>query len=244
MKMSSPPLPLKHERAEPLKVTRKVALKSFSVVKGKVVNARSAEATLPFGQKVGPLKIGHNRPLGRERKFYAQCECGTGRWYTASTLHLMIDDRLGCGEPDCCVISLKEKLWRDKEESLRLQLFLLLVTQPDEVQSVWGGSLDDLTPVRSFEEGYDNLTSYLKGGGQWFKRHDEELPFIEGNVSLSYTPDGLLSKVASGTVLIEGVPMSFRELCHKTGLRATDLLLKLYKLRDCEDLLLTIMEGK
>lgn len=232
MKISSPPTDLKHERSAPIIASRKVELKSYPTV----------ENRLPFGQQVGPLKIGQNKPIGKERKIYAQCDCGTGRWYTPDTLRLMIEDRLGCGEPHCHVISLKDKLWRDKDESLRLQLFLLLVTQPEEVQSCWGGSFDDMSDVFDFEEAYDNLTEYLTGEGQWFKRRDEEMPFIEGNVTFSHVPDGMLAKVTSGNVWVGDVSLSFRELSRKTGLKAPDLLLKLYKLRGSEDILLTLLE--
>lgn len=195
---------------------------------------------LPFGSKIGPIKVGPDRPKGNPPKYFAQCDCGRQGWYRPADLLEILDSQSGCGHEKCNALSFRATIWRSPD-SLRLQLFSLLLLCPDLVQSRWGGTFDDMYSL-SFDAGYTNLLADLEGTGIWLSRVDPSLPFMEGNVGFSRRPDPVLQKVRSHSIAVDGVAMRVTELCEIAGLGASELLLKIYKLGTTDDLLIKLME--
>ena len=195
---------------------------------------------LPFGRKIGPIKVGPNRPKGNPPKYFAQCDCGRQLWCEPKELLSILEDRSGCGHDQCTTLSFRAAVWHT-EESLRLQLFSLLLVCPQDIQSWWGGTFDDMYSL-SFEEGYQNLLADLEGEGIWMTRIDPTLPFMEGNMSFGKKPDVALQRVKSHFITVDGTPMRVTELCEISGLGAFDLLMKIYKLGTTDDLLFKLLE--
>jgi len=199
--------------------------------------------TLPFGKKVGHIKVGPNRSIGKDQKYFATCDCGRSDWYTAGELWGMLDNYGGCGMDDCTALSFRDTVWYS-DESLKMQLYTVLLLRPEDVQSVWGGTMDDLYEV-GLKQALTNLQDYFTEehcSGVWLSRKDEGLPFMEGNLRLSTKPDAVFRQFAKASVLVEGEPMTMKELCCISGLNASELLLRLYKLGTTDDLLLNLME--
>ena len=196
---------------------------------------------LPFGRKIGPIKVGPDRPKGNPPTYFAQCDCGRHGWYQPKELLAILEDKSGCGHPQCSALSFRAAVWHSKD-SLRLQLFSLLLFYNHMVQSRWGGSFDDMYSL-PFDEAYENLLEDLEVEGVWLNRIDPELPFMEGNVRFGRKPDIALQRVRSYSIPVEGIPMRVTELCELSGLGAFDLLMKIYKLGTTDDLLINIMEA-
>ena len=229
-----------NEKTRRFTPSRQVKINSIHTSTGK------AQKLLPFGRKVGHLKVGPDRPIGRDRRYYAACDCGHSGWYTADQLRGMLSRWGGCGEETCTALSFKETVWTSDEESLRIQLFCLQLLTPDKIQSDWGGTLDDLYTV-DLDQGLDNLRSYLTGqgySGVWLSRFQEELPFLEGNVFLSQKPDKVLRRFALAKVEVDEEMFTMQELCQLSGLTSFNLLIKMYKLGTTDDLIFNLMEEK
>lgn len=199
-----------------------------------------APPPLPFNRKVGPITVGPNRPMGRDKRYFASCDCGHSGWYQVADLLAILDSKSGCGQPKCNALSFRAAVWRT-EDSLPLQLFTLLLICPQDVESLWGGTFDDLYEV-GFEEACANLLPHLEGSGAWLCRKDLELPFIEGNVYLGSKPDPAIQGAHKARIEVDGTPMKMRELCEIAGLGVYDLLMKLYKLGTTDDLLFHLLE--
>lgn len=198
---------------------------------------------LPFNQKTGHLKIGPNRPTGKDRKYYAACDCGHKGWYTEDQLLQMIDGYSGCGQETCSAMTYHDKLWTSPD-SLRIQHFTVLLLRPELLQSWWGGTMDDLYQTDS-GEGYERLLTHLKEGGHagvWLGRKDESKPFLEGNTLLTKRPDKVLRSFRGGRVEVEGTSFTMKELCGIANLTAEELLLKIYEYGTTDDLLYRLME--
>jgi len=201
---------------------------------------------LPFNRKVGHLKVGPNRPIGKESKFFFTCDCGNSGWLTAGEMREILCRYSGCGEPDCTALSFDETVWTSRD-SLRIQLFALLLLCPEDVQSFWGGTMDDMYEGIDFEEALINLSLYLEDndcGGVWLGRVSERLPFMETNVRLSSKPDKVLLNFSKAKIEVEGEDMTMKELCGIGNLSPDELLLRLYELGTTDDLLINLMENK
>ncbi len=223
---------------KPLTPSRSIPLKHFDI---EVKPERAAEERLPFNRKVGLLTMGPRRVTGRARKFFALCECGARVEGTALELLRMIDRGLGCGQDDCSAVSFKDVVWGRTDESVRIQLFILLRVCPEEVQSLWGGTLDDMWQP-TFDEAAATLEHYLHAdewpeSSVWLARLNPDLPFMEGNVGLSRKPDDALKRMASKAIDVGGQDMSLRELCQVTGLELPDLMLRIYRIGETDSLL-------
>lgn len=208
----------------------------------KITSRKKRPTTLPFGRKAGPLTLGPNRPVGKDGKYFARCTCGHQGWYAIEELEKLVYAKSGCGQPKCNALTFREAIW-NTPESLRLQLFTLITLYPQELESYWGGTFDDLYEL-SFEDAYLNFAEALDGvAGKWVTRVDPELPLIEGNVTLGAKPDRTLTSLHRVKVDVDGVPMRMKELCQLSGLGAYELLMKLYKRGSTDDLLFTLLEG-
>lgn len=216
--------------------TRQVKIRSVHIDSGK------AQKLLPFGRKVGHLKIGPDRPIGKDRRYFATCDCGHTGWYTAEELRGKLDRWGGCGEPTCTALSFSETVWAS-EESLRMQLFCLLMLCPERIQSDWGGTLDDMYEL-DLDQGLENLQSYLTEqgyNGVWLSRYDEGLPFLEDNVYLTRKPDKMLRGFSTARIEVDEEMFTMQELCQLSGLTPFALLIKLYKLGTTDDLIFNLM---
>ncbi|PNV83377.1 MAG: hypothetical protein C0610_17105 [Desulfobacteraceae bacterium] len=216
--------------------TKQVKIRSLHTGSGK------AKKALPFGRKVGHLKVGPDRPIGKTQRYYAACDCGHTDWYEAQELREMLERWGGCGQPTCTALSFNETVWAS-EESLRLQLFFLLALCPDRVQSDWGGKLDDMYEL-DLDQGLANLQSYLTDhgySGVWLSRYDEGLPFLEDNVYLSNKPDKSLRGFALSRIEVDEEMFTMHELCQLSGLAPFALLMKMYELGTTDDLIFNLM---
>lgn len=200
---------------------------------------------LPFNSRSGHLTIGPNRPTGKDKRYYAACDCGHKGWYTEGELRGMVDGHSGCGRPACSAMSYHDKLWVTPD-SLQIQHFTITLLRPELIQSWWGGTMDDMYDMEQME-GFLHMQDYLMTGGYsgvWLTRLDENLPFLEGNLRLGKRPDKILRKFSKAKVMIDEVEFSMEELCHLSGLNAEDLLLKIYRRGGTDDLLFNLMEEK
>lgn len=216
--------------------TRRVQIQSLEIGSGKALKL------LPFGRKVGHLKIGPNRPVGKDQRIFATCDCGHTGWYTCEELREKLDRWAGCGEPTCTALSFNETIWAS-DESLRMQLFCLLALCPERIQSDWGGKLDDMYTL-DLDQGLENLQAYLTEqgySGVWLSRFDEGLPFLEDNVFLSRKPDKVLRGFATARIEVDEEMFTMKELCQLSGLAPFELLMKLYKLGTTDDLIFNLM---
>lgn len=205
----------------------------------------NAKPTLPFGRKVGHMKVGPNRPVGKGPKYFATCDCGNTGWYTVNELSEILSRWGGCGEPSCTALNFHETVWISPD-SLRMQLHILLLLCPEEVESWWGGTMDDFHEIDR-DQGFRNLEEYLleKGySGVWLGRRDTGLPFMESNVYLTSRPDDVLLHFDKAKVDVEGQMMTMKELCHISGLSADQLLTMIYELGTTDDLLYLLLENK
>lgn len=198
---------------------------------------------LPYGRRVGPLRLGPNRPTGKQGLIHAVCDCGHSGWYTKDCLQSLVDMHSGCGQPSCTALSLTDKVWASPD-SLRLQLCLLLAMCPDQVQSAWGGTLDDLYTV-SREDAEVALKDYvdsLQGLGQWMVRIDEELPYMEGNVRRGVKPEKAFRRFSNTKVTVDGTEFTLKELCDIGNKTAAQVLSMICDRGTTDDLLAALME--
>jgi hypothetical protein len=198
---------------------------------------------LPYGRRSGPLKIGPNRPVGKQGLIHAVCDCGNSGWYPKAQLQTMVDTHSGCGEPSCTALSLADKVWASPD-SLRLQLCLLLAMCPDQVQSAWGGTLDDLYVV-SREEAETALKDYmagLPGMGLWVVRIDDELPYMEGNVKRGTKPEKAFRRFSNTKITVDGTEFTLKELCDIGNRTAAEILSMICDRGTTDDLLAALME--
>jgi hypothetical protein len=133
------------------------------------------------------------------------------------------------------------------DESLRIQLSTLLLLCPEEVESWWGGTMDDMFELETLDEAVLHLSMYLEDKdftGVWISRKDDRMPFMETNVLLSSKPDVVFMRYAKGTVEVEGQLMSMKELCSIGQVNASELLLLMYEMGTTDDLLINLMEHK
>jgi hypothetical protein len=198
---------------------------------------------LPFGRKVGHIKVGANRPVGNPARYFATCDCGNKDFYLLEELKEIISRWGGCGKPDCTALNFKDTVWTSPD-SLRMQLHVLLMLAPEEVESWWGGTMDDVHELDR-DAGYRNLEEYLLEKGQvgvWLGRKDSYLPFMESNVFLGNKPDKLLLNFDKGKIEVEGEMMTMKELCQFSKLDADQLLLMIYELGTTDDLLFNLLE--
>lgn len=204
----------------------------------------NAQPKLPFGKKVGHMKVGPNRPVGKRfPKYFATCDCGHTGWYSERDLNEILSRWGGCGEPSCTALNFHETVWTSPD-SLRIQLHILLLLCPEEVESWWGGRMDDFHELDR-DQGFRNLEEYLleRGySGVWLGRKDTGLPFMESNVILSSRPDEVFLRFDKATVEVEGERMSMKELCSISGLTADQLLTMIYELGTTDDLLFNLLE--
>ncbi len=215
-----------------------------SIQKRALTEDEWAEGCIPFGRRVGHLLVGPQKPVGEGRQFYAQCDCGTQIWKSATELLELVRKHRSCGEPACTANGLRERVWY-AEDSLRMQLYLLLLLAPEEFQSPWGGCLDEMVQV-GFEEGLRALREHLScvkppEGKNWLVRIDEDLPFIEGNVTLGERADKILRGVRQRSITVEGQQVSVKELCSISGLTPSKLLVRIYRLGTTENLFYNLM---
>lgn len=218
--------------------------RSIPITAVDIASGKPPRAEIHFNRKVGHLTIGPNRPIGRAKKIYATCDCGSKNWYPMDELERMVRERAGCGTKTCTALSFGEAVWRTPEAT-RLQLFTLLLIRPEEVESLWGGTADDVFEV-PFEQAVENLNQYLVGQGctgLWLARKDKLLPFMQSNVTLGNRPDPMMSQFSDATVEVEGVKMSMKELCSIGNMNASSLLLTLYERGTTDDLLVHLMEN-
>ncbi len=193
---------------------------------------------LPYGRRRGSLKIGPNRPTGRDSRIFAACDCGHTGWYTEEALWHLLNHWESCAEPGCTKTPLRDRIWQSPD-SLKMQLFYLTLFHPEEVQSAWGGTLDDLY-VTSLEEGAIKLSDYLTSTqpeGAWVGRYDLHLPFIEGNVRLQDLPDPLLKKAERASLLVDGERFTLKELCGLGNTSPGVLLMWIYERGGTDDLI-------
>mgnify|MGYP003559657950 CR=1 FL=1 len=222
---------------------RVIPLKSFG--QRESAEAR-AERSIPFGRRRGPLTVGPRTAVGISRKFLRTCDCGHSGWYGPLEALALLDAGKGCQGPKCSALGYREAVWTSgPEASKRLQLFTLLLLRKDEVESWWGGSLDDVNEL-SFDEGYAHFSAYVrtKGvrrGGPWIHRLDVELPFLEGNVVLDRKPDPVFLHMKQEVLEVDGQRVKVSELCQITGLAPADLMLKIFRLGTCDDLMFKLM---
>jgi len=199
---------------------------------------------LPFNRKIGHMKVGPNRPIGKkERKYFAACDCGHSDWYTVEALSEILNRWGGCGQPNCTALNFGELVWTT-EDSLRIQHTLLLILCPEEVESWWGGTMDDVHELDRYS-GYRNLEEYLleQGySGVWLGRKNTLLPFMESNVVLSAEPDSVFQRFSKAKVEVDGQQFTMKELCSISGMSADQLLITIYELGTTDDLLFYLLE--
>lgn len=223
--------------------SRTIPLKSLSLFESPEARAMRA---IPFGRRRGPLTVGPRAPVGIHRKFLLMCDCGHSGWYEAVEIVSLLDQGKGCQSEKCSAIGYREAVWVEEPTvSRKLQLYTLLLLKGEEVQSWWGGTLDD-THELTFAEAYENFSAYVqtrgvRRGGPWIRRLDPELPFLEGNVILSKKPDPVFVHMRDGALDVDGQRMKVRELCALTGLSPADLMLKIFKIGTCDDLIFNLM---
>jgi len=201
------------------------------------------EPALPFGRKVGHMKIGPNRPIGKPVKYFATCDCGHKDFYTVEQLREILSRWGGCGTDGCTALNFRDTVWTSPD-SLRMQHSLLLVMCPEEVESWWGGTMDDLAELTP-EQGYRNLEAYLDDSGltgKWLSRKDPFLPFMESNVKLGSEPDKMFMRFDRAKLQVEGEILTMKELCRISKLNADQLLIMIYELGTTDDLLYNLLE--
>jgi hypothetical protein len=200
------------------------------------------EVELPYSRRSGPLKLGPNRPVGKENKIHAVCDCGHSEWYPKEELRKLVESHSGCGRYTCTALSLTDKIWASPE-SLRLQLCLLLALCPEQVPSLWGGTLDDLYSV-SREEAEASLTKYratLKGLGVWLVRIDEELPYMEGNLKRSARPEKSFRRFGGVKITVDGTEFTLKELCSIGKRTAAQVLSTICDMGTTDDLIAVLL---
>jgi hypothetical protein len=223
--------------------SRVVPLKSFGQ---RETAEMRAERSIPFGRRRGPLTVGPRTAVGVSRKFLLTCDCGHSGWYGPMEILALLDAGRGCQGPQCSAMGYREVVWTGEPHiSRRLQLFTLLLLRKSEVQSWWGGALDDVSEL-SFSEGYANFSAYVRmphvrKKGPWIRRLDENLPFLEGNIMLAAKPDPLFQRMRQEAIEIDGQRVKVNELCELTSLNPADLMLKIFRLGTCDDLMYKLM---
>lgn len=199
------------------------------------------EKDLPFGRKSGILSIGPHKPIGKARLYATICDCGRHNLSTAEQIWYNLEAGLGCGEDDCTAVALSEKLWRNSEDSLKLQLMTRLAVTGDDVFSYWGGRLDDGFSL-SVAEGVNNFTQYClsKMRGKldfWAHKECPSLPFIEGNIVMQTQPDPLFYRIAKMDLNIAGSRYGVKELADIMGLTEADVVAEFLTCASMEDLI-------
>lgn len=199
---------------------------------GVVRNPAPAKISLPYGSKIGRLRVGAYSASG---KCTLTCDCGYKGTLAHKTVRKLLKQGMGCGTADCTVDSFERMLWADVNNSLKIQLFLLTQLLPDEVPSRWGGQLDDFEEI-DLDQAYANfLADELSGKPpetvKWIERHTVELPFMPGNVVMTGMPSRLLAKSSNMSIDAGAGEMLISEIIKFTGKTESEVLLKAFEMR-------------
>ena len=155
---------------------------------------------LPFGQQVGPLRVGGVDPVELSKtKFTATCDCGNTVILTAEKIAARVKYGIGCGRLSCSHTSFKTAVKHCAEAAIEAQLNFLICFMPEMLQSFWGGTDDDafdvdpnmaLSNLLQFVEPYIDYTK----GAWWINRVNKSLPFCESNLAIGTCPSRIFRR--------------------------------------------------